>query len=126
MKRLILSISLVAFALLVAFFEMWYINYATDNAIDDIDRITNLIELNEKDKALENTEKVIKKWEENSRYFNVFLLHEEIEAISENLEEINQAIKTDDKDRFFEVSSKTKRRLKIIKEDEYPLLENVL
>lgn len=126
MKRLILSMSLVAFAILIAFVEVWYINYAAADTIDDISRITNLMELHEKEKALESTEKIIEKWETNSRYFNIFLLHEEIEAISENLEEINQAIKYDDRDRFFEVSAKTKKRLVIIKEDEFPLLDNVL
>lgn len=118
--------SLVAFAILIAFVEVWYINYTTADTIDDISRITNLMELHEKEKALESTEKIIEKWETNSRYFNIFLLHEEIEAISENLEEINQAIKYNDRDRFFEVSAKTKKRLVIIKEDEFPLLDNVL
>lgn len=126
MKRLILSMSLVAFAILIAFVEVWYINYTAADTIDDISRITSLMELHEKEKALESTEKIIEKWETNSRYFNIFLLHEEIEAISENLEEINQAIKYDDRDRFFEVSAKTKKRLVIIKEDEFPLLDNVL
>ncbi len=126
MKRLILSMSLVAFAFLVAFIEVWYVNYASSDAINDLSRITDLIELNEKEKAMENTEKIIEKWENSSKYFNIFLLHEEIETISENLEEINEAIKYDDINRFFQVSAKTKKRLEIIKEDEFPLLDNVL
>lgn len=126
MKRLFLSIFLVSFAIFIAFVEVWYINYAADDTIDGINKIDELIELSEKDKALENAEKVIEKWDVKSRYFNIFLLHEEIESIAENLEELKAAIKTGDDDRFYEVSAKTKRRLDIIKEDEIPLLENVL
>ena len=118
--------SLVLFAVLVAFIELWYVNSTASSTIDDIGRITELVKLNEKDKALENSEKVIKEWDESSKFFDIFLLHEEIEIVSENLEEINEAIKNDDKNRFFEVYAKTRKRLEIIKEDEFPLLENVL
>ena len=57
---------------------------------------------------------------------NIFLIHKDADAISENLAKLRESAEEKNKDTFLSVSKKTKRQLLRLKQSELPDLENIL
>lgn len=126
MKRLILAVSLAVIALGIGIFETVYVGRVADLTAEYVEEAVNLSREKENKKAAEALESAREYWKENSRVMKVFLSHDREREISENLIEIQERIGMEEIEEFYSLCERTKGQLASIKENELPLIENIL
>ncbi len=126
MKRLWVAISLLVVALLFSLTEFYLVSNSYEKYNKNISEIENYYS----DKEYTDAENVLKNtkdsWEKRQKILKVFLLHGEVEEVTESLSELSDCLKEKDSKTFLLKCEKTKRQLLFIKKSELPYLENIM
>lgn len=129
MKRMILAISMALIALGIGIYETVYISRVADRTIEYVEEAVKYSKENNgamTPKTLETLKSARKYWHNSGRIMKIFLSHEKEREISENLIEIQERIGMEEIEEFYSLCEKTKGQLASIKENELPLIENIL
>jgi len=77
-------------------------------------------------KAYEYAESIEKQWQKSKKNLNIFINHNEVDSIDNNLKDLSFVIKNDNKTEALKLCDKTKRQLLSIKERQLPHFRNII
>ncbi len=106
MKRIIISLALLAACAIGAVIETAYISSSVDSYTETIDR---------------NDE-----WTDSAHGIDALLIHDYVDGIGLGIAQMKSHIESGNPDMYFSESEKTKKALASIKDSEYPYAENIL
>lgn len=116
MKRLILACGMALLAIGIAIFQAIYINNICDELLLKLDKNYTVIELRQ----------YTDKWEDNTHILNLFISHNHGEEILKNLEEMIDMMEYGNYEHLQYTETKTIEQLKVLKESEHLILDNIL
>lgn len=126
MKRLWAAVSLLIISILFSAIELYLVDVNQDKFSYMIKEIEDYYSIKEYKNAYDLCIKTEQYWKNSETKLKTFLLHSEINNISDSISEIKDSIKNEDKKTFYSVCQKTKRQLLSMKESELPNFENIL
>lgn len=126
MKRLWAAVSLLIVSILFSAIELYLVDVNQENFTYMIKEIEDYYSIKEYKHAYDLCIKTEQNWKNSETKLKTFLLHSEINNISDSISEIKDSIKNEDKKTFYSVCQKTKRQLLSMKESELPNFENIL
>lgn len=118
MKRIILSCVLAVLALGISIFQMFYVSNSSGTLLKELEIKENVYSIN-KLIYLKN------QWKDNTKILNVFVKHDNVEAITKNLEEMIVMLETNNYEHLQYLNSNTKEQLRVINESEKLYFENI-
>lgn len=126
MKRIWIAIALILSCLVLSICELLFI----DNNCDMYTKMINEVEFyysnKEYIKALDIARDTYSNWSKEEKKLKAFLLHSDIDDITDSMEDIKDYAKDKDEKKFCDACKKTKRQLLSIKENELPFIENIM
>lgn len=126
MKRIWVAIILLLICAIISGTEYITVDKSCEKYTDILDEAEKYISDKEYKKATDTIESAQYSWDKSKKTLNVFLIHKDADAISENLAKLRESAEEKNKDTFLSVSKKTKRQLLRLKQSELPDLENIL
>lgn len=126
MKRIWFAILFTFISISIGVFELSYIGYNSSAYIKKIDNSKNLIQQGNYYNAEKEINSALEDFEKTAVLFDIFLAHNDVDDISQNLSELTEFAKTENKAEFNSLCEKTKRQLQSLKDSELPLFENIL
>lgn len=126
MKRLWAAVTLILIAILFSVLEFSLVNNTYERYDKIVSEIETLFSQKEYKKAHSILDSTKKQWDNEEKILKLFLLHSEVNSISECLDEIQNMLKLNDENAFFYTCEKTKRQLLSLKKSELPYLENIM
>lgn len=126
MKRLWVAIFLLVICFSTGIYEYSAVSKNQMKIAQIIDNAENYISNKEYKEAYNMSRYALIQWENECRILNVFLIHSDTSAVTENLNALCEHAQNKNVDEFAHISDKTKRQLHSLKESELPLFENVL
>lgn len=125
MKRILISIILIAVVLLSAFGEMMYVGNKSETYTEKIEDIDEMMLKNDFSEAIKLCDRIEEDWNNTEKHINVFLIHDYIDNISMNITRMKSHIENGNPDMYFAESACAKKALASIKGSEYPELDNI-
>ena len=127
MRRLYLSLALVFICIIIGLTEIGSVNYSSDRCLQHIEKIETEYEANNISQALKIAEKTSYEYENfTEKIMFCYFQHSNLEAISENLHLMTQALSNNDINSYQLYKEKTKKQLTAIKEEELFTIQNIL
>lgn len=123
MKRIWIAVFLLAFAISLCICEINITNKAANEITAFVD--TAITAQNPKEAVIES-EKLIKSWDEKKAYLDIFLNHEAVDKISEQIRAVNSYAKSNSKALFESESVKLYEMAKSLIDSEKLMFENIL
>lgn len=126
MKRIIISVILLAICIGAAAVEMYYINIRADYYLDRIEQVDKFMLKNDFESALPLCKDIDKSWSSTAEKINTMLIHDYIDDISLSIAQMRSHIESSNPDMYFAESSGAKKGLASMKNGEFLSLENIL
>lgn len=126
MKRIIITVVILAVTLTAATLELSYISSQADSFIDRIEIIDKLAKNENFKEAEAECKKMEEEWNKGLNTVNVMLIHDYMDEIGLNISHMKIYLENGDASMYFAESTGAKKRLASIKESEFPYLENIL
>lgn len=126
MRRIWIALALILSCLVLAICELLLIDNNCDIYTELIDEAESYFSDKEYNKALDISQEAHSDWSEEEKKLKVFLLHSEIDDISNSIQDIKDYAEDKDEKKFYEACKKAKRQLLSIKESELPNIENIM
>lgn len=126
MRRIFIAIAFLVFTISIGITEFSLVNKSFERYVTALDTAQFFISQGEYNKTIELTETIDKNWESTKNKLNIFLFHEDIELISENIKVLCEQSKLKEKEDYIYLCNKTKRQLLKLKLNELPDLQNIL
>ena len=126
MKRIIAAICIIIITLTLSVCEYISIKNNQKYFVESLNLCEDYIsdyELNKAKKLLENLDE---KWHNSERILNIFINHNEVDDIKNDIDSMQFYLKNNNIKSFWELSDKTKRQLLSIKERQLPYLRNII
>lgn len=125
MKRIIISILLLAACLTAAFIEMYAVGGDSEATIQAIEETDRCMRRDDFTAALKKCSEIEKQWAETEEREDALLIHDYVDSVGLNLAKMRSHIENGNPDLYFAESENAKRALTSLKDSEYPLLENI-
>lgn len=122
MKRLVYSVLLLLVAVVLCFVEVMGINRVINEYVDRLDKLED----SEVKGNVESCKDLSDDWKEDEKFLNVFLLHDTIDEIGNELNSLKAYAKYDNESEFNATILKLKKQLLSLKESELLVTENIL
>lgn len=126
MKRILITVVILAVTLTTAILELNYISSQADNYTDRIKHIDKLANKENFIEAEAECRKMEEDWNKGLNTVNAMLIHDYIDEIGLNISRMKIYLKNSDASMYFAESEGAKKGLASIKESEFPYLENIL
>ena len=126
MKRLIISVLLLAFCVAGASIEPGYISGSVDSYTDTIEKIDGYMLRDDFENAVAECDKLNNDWSDSAHGIDALLIHDYVDGIGFSIAQMKSYIENGSPDLYFSESEKTKKALASIKDSEYPYAENIL
>lgn len=117
---------MILIAILFSVLEFSLVNNTYEKYDKIVSEIETLFSQKEYKKAHSILDSTKKQWDNEEKILKLFLLHSEVNSISECLDELQNMLKLNDENSFFYTCEKTKRQLLFLKKSELPYLENIM
>lgn len=122
MKRLVYSVLLLLVAVVLCLVEVMGINRVINEYVDRLDNLED----SEVKGNVESCKDLSDDWKEDEKFLNVFLLHDTIDEIGNELNSLKAYAKYDNESEFNATILKLKKQLLSLKESELLVTENIL
>ncbi len=126
MKRIIISLALLAACAIGAVIETAYISSSVDSYTETIDRIDGYMLRDDFENALTECTRLNDEWTDIAHGIDALLIHDYVDGIGLGIAQMKSHIESGNPDMYFSESEKTKKALASIKDSEYPYAENIL
>ena len=126
MKRIIISLALLAACAIGAVIETAYISSNVDSYTETIDRIDGYMLRDDFENALRECSRLNDEWTDSAHGIDALLIHDYVDDIGLGIAQMKSHIESGNPDMYFSESEKTKKALASIKDSEYPYAENIL
>ena len=126
MKRVWAALLMTALALLAAAAEYLYIGAGTQVYIDMLNEADALMEQNETAAACELAERADTRFCNQSRIYDIFMFHSDVNEISASLASLRRYAQTGDASEFLAASAKIKRLMMSMTNALTPRAENIM
>lgn len=126
MKRIWVALFLLLFSLSFALSEFFLVKHSYQKHLDMLTVAEIYFSQKEYNDTYEQCKAVEKSWDKSKKFLNVFLVHKQVEEVSQSLLTLKNQAKAKDDKAFLLTIDKTKRQLLSIKESELPDYENIL
>lgn len=122
MKRLLYAGVLLVIAVILSVVEIVGVNKTIDDYIDKLESLKEpTISL-----QIDNCKKLSDEWKDDEKFLNMFLLHDTLDEIGNELNTLEAYAKFGDEGEYNATIDKMKKQLLSLKESELLLLENIL
>lgn len=125
MKRIVTAIVIFMLLISLSIFETVYITKISNEVISKLDTAVEKYNNGEIEKAEKNIKTADKLWEENTKYLNAFLIHDNTDEVAERIATAEVTLKYQ-KERFPIECASAKDSLKIIIYSMLPQFDNIL
>ncbi len=125
MKRIVTAIAIFMLLISLSIFETVYITKISNQVIIKLDTAVEKYNNGEIEKAEKNIKSADKIWEENTKYLNAFLIHDNTDEVAERIATAEVTLKYQ-KERFPIECASAKDSLKIIIYSMLPQFDNIL
>ena len=125
MKRIIITIVLLAAGIAASVAELIYIGKTADNYTDRIEAMDVLVMKDDFVKASELCRQINYDWDNTSKLLDTMLIHDYIDSIGINLSQMKTYIDNCSPEMYFAGSAGAKKGLASIKGSEYPVFDNI-
>ena len=125
MKRIVTAIVIFMLLISISIFETVYITKISNQVISKLDTAVEKYNNGEIDKAEKSIKTADKIWEENTKYLNAFLIHDNTDEVAERIAIAEVTLKYQ-KERFPIECASAKDSLKIIIYSMLPQFDNIL
>lgn len=125
MKKLIFSIGILVFILVMGVFSLFILNNVKNNITGQLQNITVLVESEDYETALKKSDALYEYFKEKSDIMIVFIKHDSIEELEETLSRLSPLIKNQDKSEFLAEVSKAEGLAEKLFEHEVPSIKNI-
>lgn len=115
-KRLIIAFLFLLLSFLVSLFSVSFVINEIDKTVDAIDTITD---------ERECAAQILSKWQENKKYFSLFLKHTDADSIEMYYLELESALNNDDDDELGRILYRLRAFLSVTAEGEKIKSENI-
>ena len=126
MKRIYISLILLIVSTLIGAFEIGFINAKSDSFISKIEATDKLMHKNNFEDAVKHCKETEKQWEDIAEIIDMVLIHDYVDEIGDSISKMRSYAENRSVDMYFAESTATKKGLALIKENEYPNLNNIL
>ena len=126
MKRIIISLALLAACAIGAVIETAYISSSVDSYTETIDRIDGYMLRDDFENALTECTRLNDEWTDSAHGIDALLIHDYVDGIGLGIAQMKSHIESGNPDMYFSENEKTKKALASIKDSEYPYAENIL
>lgn len=126
MKRIWVAISLIVVALSLGITEMFVVSKSYSKYSELLNTAEQHISNKEFNKAYDMCAYTLNEWEENEQILNLFLLHSNVDEVSEDIAQLCEYAQHKEKAMFSSTCVKAKRQLLHLKMGELPLIENIM
>lgn len=126
MKRIWTAIALMILALFSSVAEFYTVSYCYEHYTEALDNAEEYISQKEFNKATDLLTNTQQEWHKTEKLLDIFLSHETVDDVTENISELYGYAIAEDKAQFQSVCDKTKRQLLRLKQSELPNLENIM
>lgn len=126
MKRLYAAALLFLIVIGLCITEYVSINKCTDEYIERIDRIEEMVRAGSTQKASFAARETEKNWEETVSVIDMLLFHDYVDEIGRNLAQLESYIKYGEDAELFATCESTKEQLLSLKESELPDAKNII
>ena len=126
MKRIFISLGLMALSLGVSLFEIGYVKSKTENCLAQIEEIDRMTGSGQTAQALAQCRALESAWVEDVKKIDVLLIHDYVDGVGTGIAKMRVHLENGNADMYFSESANAKKGLASIKGSEYPFLENIL
>lgn len=126
MKRIWVAITLLIIAFIFSITEFIYVDICYNKYTKLLKDCKNYISTKEYSDAYETCKHTLSEWENTEKTLNIFLIHGEVDSITESIAQLKICAKNNDTQQFDILYEKAKRQLLSIKKSELPVFENIL
>lgn len=126
MKRILISLGLIAVSFGASLFEIGYVKSKTDSCLAQIEEIDRMTVSGETAKALERCRSLESAWERDVKKIDVLLIHDYVDSVGADISRMRVHLENGNADMYFSESANAKKGLASIKGSEYPFLENIM
>lgn len=126
MKRIFITLVIMAVTLTAAVLELSYISSQADGFINRIETIDKLAKNENFNEAEAECKTLEKDWNRNVDKVSILLIHDYVDKIGLNISRMKVFLESGDANMYFAESTDAKKELASIKESEFPYLENIL
>lgn len=126
MKRIFISLGLMALSLGASLFETGYVKSKTENCLAQIEEIDRMTGSGQTAQALAQCRALESAWNEDVKKIDVLLIHDYVDSVGTGIAKMRVHLENGNADMYFSESANAKKGLASIKGSEYPFLENIL
>ena len=125
MKRIYISVVIIALVLGASLFEIFYVGSKSDSYTDRIKSIDAVIMEGDRSSALEECKSLESDWNRDAGKIYTLLIHDYIDSIGISISQMRAHLENGNADMYFAESANAKKGLASIKGSEYPYFENI-
>ncbi len=122
MKRILLAVALLVLTIIICAVELIGINQTINKHLDSLDILAQTSAADAKDKCQD----IIKDWNDEETFLNMFLIHDTIDQIGNDLNSLEGYAQSNEQGDYYATIYKVKKQLISIKKSELPIWENIL
>ena len=126
MKRLLISVGLIAASLGASLFQIAYVGSKTDHCLAQISEIDRMTASGQTVQALARCRLLESVWERDVKKIDVLLIHDYADSVGAGIAKMLVHLENGNADMYFSESANAKKGLASIKGSEYPFFENIL
>ncbi len=126
MKRIWVALSLIVLALTLSIVEMCIVNNSYSKYSKLLETAEDYISNREFSEAYDICKHTLNEWENNEKVLNIFLLHRNVDEVTEDIAQLCEYAQNKEKAMFSSTCVKAKRQLLHLKMGELPLFENIM
>lgn len=126
MKRIWYCVIICLIIIAICTFQTVSINHSLNNIKGSIEEICTLYANKDIDNSIHESKQMLDKWEEDLKIIKCFVVHEDIDNITEKLRTVESIIKGDDKLGLEVTKQKILFYIEELKESQQLLGENIL
>ncbi len=128
MKKLRFVLFLFALVVSTAVLCLWYVSECAEKTIEDVKEIQSLVLKNQKNEAKEKIKDLSESWENQQFIFSMLVHHKSLEEIEESIMIIQTNLDNcpEDKSQFWGESIRIIDAVDNLRNDELPMIENII
>ena len=126
MKRILISITFIIISLIASALKLGYISGKSDLYIAKINQTDKLMRKSDFESAIIYCKINKDNWENDTTKLNYTINHEYTEKISISLSKMFAYVENGNPDLYFAESDSVKKQLTLLKEAEFPNIENII